>query len=501
MAQSSSASSPRLRSRLVRGSAYAFAATVIGQVFALVTSIIYARLLGREGLGIVAIYSQLASLAVTVAGLELAAPITKFVAQLRTHDRAKLQKFLSTALSVSLAATLVVSAAFFLLADALGLQLYGNSELDVMIRIAALFLVLNSLATVGTAVLQGMQAIGRLSLFGILLEAATIPTMFLCLSAFGLVGAAIGGVLVIVLAATALFGSAWRALRRDGVRLRLGFDRESARTLAAYLAPLLASTVVIRFAVLYQNSFLALSLGYGGAGLFRVALTISRIAAFVPGSVMVPLFPALSELYATAPQERTRDHLTRILRVTAYGGAPVALAVGFSAGPVIGFLYGEGYVAAAPLAFVLVLAGFVDMITAIAQSSLLSEGRTGSVLALDLVQSAVAIATISFFVPAFGLMGVGYAAVTNSLLYGSAILLLLGTRDRICLGRVTTALVPSACGFAIAGIAAAWGGAQANLWLGGAVILALIGVSWVLMEPGERQAFRGAAGELLRRGN
>ena len=207
--------SESLRGRLVKGSAYTLLATVLGQAFALVTSIVYARLLGRDNLGVFAIYAQLSSLAVAIAALGLGIPIARFVARLRAQDPDRLGRFLSTVLVVTLVTTAAVTSVLWALADAIGSGLYGSSDLSMMVRILALFLGLNSLSGVGIGILQGLQKIRRLSVVGIVLEALGIPIMFVALSWWGLLGAAFGGVLLASVASASLFGSAIRDLREE----------------------------------------------------------------------------------------------------------------------------------------------------------------------------------------------------------------------------------------------------------------------------------------------
>src|SRR2546426_11866643 len=131
-----------------------------------------------------------------------------------------------------------------------------------MIEVMATFLVLNSLSGFGAAVLQGLQEIRFLSILGIISEALTIPVMFLSLSAFGLLGAVLGGTILVVFSAVVLFGSAWRKLKKLGFLIRLSVDKLSSRTLLAYVLPLLGSAIVVRVAFLAQSSTLALDLGY-----------------------------------------------------------------------------------------------------------------------------------------------------------------------------------------------------------------------------------------------
>ncbi len=486
-----------LRRRLFVGSAYSFIATVLGQGFGLLTSIVYARLLGTYDLGILAIYAQVMSLAVAIASLGLGTPITKFVAQLRVESPAKLEKLLATIVILVLVATIAMSAGLLLVALGGGFGVYRSPELLFMIELAATFLVLNSLTTVGAAVLQGLQRIRFLSLIGIASEGLAVPVMFAFLSLFGLVGAALGGVALISVSTSVIFGSAWRAIRQEGIRIHLSFDREAARSLAAFSLPLLGSALVVKVALLFQSSFIALDLGYDDTGLFRVASTVARVIAFVPGAISIPLLPAITELYTVATPERARKSLTTILRVTMYVGFPFAATIGLLAHPIIVVLYGGGYRDATALAFMLVVAGFVDIIDAVAANALIGEGRTRALLVLDVGQSILVVAATVAFVGWFGLLGVGYAALLTAVAYAVAILVLLGRSRRIHLRQVAVPLGFAGCGFSIITVAVATANALRNYWLGAILILISFGATWAAIDRKERQLLLGLLRDVL----
>ncbi len=475
-----------LRNRLLFGSAYVFFATVIGQAIALLTSIVYARLLGSYDLGILAIYAQLASLAVTLAGLGLATPITRFVAQLRTEGPAQLERFLGTVLVVVIVASAAISSILFLFAIGGGLGPYQSPVLTVMIEITALVLCLGAVSALGFAILQGLQKIGLISIIGIFSEALTVPVMFISLSVFGLVGAAIGGTLLSSISAVFAFGMAIRHLRREGVAIRLAFDRPAAKMLAAYSLPLLASVFVVKGALFFQSSFLALNLGYSDAGLFRVASTISRVVAFVPAAIGVPLLPALTELYASATVDRAKRSLTTILRVGCCVGLPFALGLGLLSLPVIALLFGDGYRDAALLAFVLAMTAFIDIIGTIAASSLLSEGRTRTLMALDVGQAAIIVGGTIVLIGTYGLVGVGYTMLLASTVYAIAILFLLVRSDRIDLVRLLPPIGLAGGVFGVAAVTVGRANALTNYWLGALFALVAAGGSWSLMNRAER---------------
>lgn len=488
-----------VRERLVTGSFYSFAAIVAGQVFALLTSVIMARLLGAENLGLLAVYMQIASLAVGITTVGLAVPVAKFTSQLRGHEDDRLERFLSTVLATALAVSLAATIAFFIGANSIGLSLYGSGEMVLMIEIMAAFLVLNALSAFGSAVLQGLQAFRLLSMLGIFIEGLSVPVMFLFLSGFGIVGAVLAGVVVLIVGTTLTFGLAWHRLRREGIRLSVAADRASMRLFLLFTAPLLASSVVLHLAGVVQNSYLALKLGFVDVGLFKVSLTLYRVVLFVPSAMSVPLLPVASDLYAGETPSHVREKVTSILRITTFIGVPVALGIGFGAGFIIRVLYGVDFLGAAPLAFLLTIAGFAEIVNVVAMNSVLGEGRTRLLFLIDASQAAILVSGTIVLVDVFGLIGAGLAMLTNSAAYGTILLILLARGRRIIAGRVFKPIVMAAVVFVAALPAFFWTAEGVGMIVALAIVLVHAGLSWTFMAESERNVFRGILRQVIRR--
>jgi O-antigen/teichoic acid export membrane protein len=486
-----------LKERLVTGSMYSLIAIIVGKSLGMVTSVIYARLLGAEDLGVFLIYLQVAGLAVAFAGLGLGTAVTKLVAQLRVQDRTKLGESLSTVVTVTLVSSTMVAVAVFGLADALGRSVYGNGTLAVMIQIFSIFLILNVLSMVGSSILQGFQAIRRLALVGIVLEAVGVPVAVVSLLAFGLLGAVFGGVLAAFVGVALIFGSAVRLWRKERIRVRISFHRDAARDLLLYSAPLLVSTLVLRMALLFQSSYLALALGFSEAGLFKVASTLYAVVLLIPSAISVPLLPLASELYATASPRRAKASLTSLIRMTSYVGVAFALAVGLAARPLVELLFGSQFRDVAPLVFVLAIAGFMEIIGRVGSDAVLGEGRTSLLLRIDLVLALSIIVATVFFVNWFGLMGMGYTVLSTTALYSSILLAKLSADGRISLAPLAKAFLLASAGFVLAAVGVVLGNAQGNPWVGVAIVSAYIAAVLAFMDPRDRVVLTGVAGSLF----
>ena len=84
-----------LRERVISGAAYSFLAIIVSQSLAMATSVVYARLLGTQNLGILWIYVQMTDLVMAFVGLGLSVPTARFVSQFKS-DPPKLERFVST---------------------------------------------------------------------------------------------------------------------------------------------------------------------------------------------------------------------------------------------------------------------------------------------------------------------------------------------------------------------------------------------------------------------
>jgi len=361
-----------------------------------------------------------------------------------------------------------------------------------MLRLSSFVIVLNVLSSSGSAILQGFQEIRRLSALGIAIEAMSVPVIFVSLTALGLVGAAVAGVVLTVVSSCLIFGSAWRCLRHEHLKFHFEFHKESFRSLVRFTLPLLGSLLVLRLAALFQTSFLALSLGFVETGMFKVATTLYHVVLLVPSALGVPLLPAMAELYASAPADRAKRSVTTLIRLAVYAGVPVALAVGFVAKPLIAILYGTDYVGASVLVFILSIAGFADIVGIVAFNTALGEGRTGLILSVDLVQTFVIVLGTVVLVNMFGLIGIGYAVLANSIVYGATILTLLARSNRLEWRGVFSALTLAAGALSFAVFAFLWGNVQVNLWLGGVVVAIIVFAFWRRLEPHEKSIVKAA---------
>lgn len=99
---------PSLRRKLFSGTSYTLVSILSVQAISLITSVIYARVLGRETLGILAVFIQLSAAIVPLSNLGLGTVIAKLIPEYRRKNQAELEEVLSTSLVVSVVAGAIV---------------------------------------------------------------------------------------------------------------------------------------------------------------------------------------------------------------------------------------------------------------------------------------------------------------------------------------------------------------------------------------------------------
>lgn len=404
-----------LKSRLLSGTFYMLLSTLGVNAIALVTTLIYTRLLTPPQFGVLGIFLTLAATIGPFASLKMEVGAAKFSAEFGSRDPKLTEASLGAALTVTLLSGGALSVAYFLLADSIA-SFYGEPVLSPMIRISSLVLLLSAVTALTQGIIQGFQAIPRLAVLNVSAQALGIPLVFAFVSAYGLIGAAASGAVFTAVVLGLSLYTVRGILRPKGIRMHPIRDRPSVRRLLHFSAPLLLSTILIRPALLFVATAVALWLTYREYAVYRVATSLYRVVLILPAVIGVPLLPAISEAYATETMGRTRTQVTLLLRLSALIAVPVALLMGLGARLWLGILF-PGYPDAAILLFVLSFAALLDTLGAICDNTFIGSGRTWFVLRLNAAQVVALVGGTILFVPAYGVIGAAYATVLSSLTY------------------------------------------------------------------------------------
>lgn len=399
-----------LKARLFRGAAYSLAGLLTTKAILVVNSIIMARLLGRESLGIYSIYVNLTSVVALFATLGVSSAVVKYVAEFDKKDPRKLQDIISISAAVVSVSSVLVAFVYIISSHSIAVNVYGNAALETLILIGSIGLVLGSIVSPFVSMVQGFQQIKDLNLRRILAALVSVPVTLLSIYFFGLNGAVMAGVFNSIVLAVVFWGIIRRLMTDRGVRLRIPRDRNLTKSVLNYAFPAFGSALMVVPAILVVTSMLVSVQGWEEMGLFRVAQGLAGYLLFVPSAIGIAFIPMLAETHASSP-ERISSMVARVFRMTLFITLPVALVLALFSKSIIPILYGSEYSGAWQALLLMSLATFLLSAGAVIGQLLAGIGKMWQGLGLNAIWMVVLISSSYLLISDFGVTGLALAFV------------------------------------------------------------------------------------------
>jgi O-antigen/teichoic acid export membrane protein len=155
-------SSP-IATRLVHGSLWSVAGSLLSRVLALAAALLVARMLGKASYGQLGIIQSTIGMFGTFAGFGMGTMATKFVAELRSKDPARAGRIIALSSAVSWITGILMGATLFLLAPWLTRSSLAAPELSPYLQLSGLLLLLNAVNGAQTGVLSGFEAFRKIA--------------------------------------------------------------------------------------------------------------------------------------------------------------------------------------------------------------------------------------------------------------------------------------------------------------------------------------------------
>ncbi|MCS6317891.1 MAG: oligosaccharide flippase family protein [Nitrospira sp.] len=144
--------------RLLHGSIWSLAGSVVSRILALAAALLVARILGKATYGELDIVQSTIGMFGTLAGFGMGTTAAKFVAEFRHTDPAKAGRIIVLSNIVSWGMGLTLGVALFSFAPWLARHSLAAPELSPYIQLSALLLVLNAINGAQTGVLSGFES-------------------------------------------------------------------------------------------------------------------------------------------------------------------------------------------------------------------------------------------------------------------------------------------------------------------------------------------------------
>lgn len=275
--------SGNLASRFRKGVIWNIAAALLAQGANFLTTIIIANLVGRELFGQ---YGLIQNTLLTLAGMaQIATGITatKYVAELREHDRQRAGRILGLCSAVTFTTGIVACGIIFGTSGLIAANMLHSPALAVELRMTAVVAVFAVINGYQTGALAGLEQYRVLAFGNGLQGAVQLVLSFLLARSYGLTGA--------LLALIGTYSARWaifhilvrRAAAREGIHVQYRNLRQEMSVLHGFALPAALSGLISPVAIWGADVLLVRQTGsYSQLALFNAAFNLKSVIMFLP---------------------------------------------------------------------------------------------------------------------------------------------------------------------------------------------------------------------------
>lgn len=404
--------------RLARGAFWSFIGGAGSRAFTLATTIIIARLLGREGYGEIGMVQSTLGTFGILAGFGLGSTATKYIAEYRSRNPEKAGRILNLTIAVSLISGGMIMLGFLAVSPWLAAQTLNRPALTPLLRAGALLLFISTLEGVQSAALSGFEsfrAITKINIWqGLAAPAITIP----CVIFYGVQGAIAAFTLNAALGLILSSVSLKRACEANKIPCRYTNSVwEEAPIIWKFAVPGMMSSLFFIPATWITNIILANQPdGYAELGLFNAAHQWRMVIIFLPAVLMSAMLPVLAETHGRENRSDFRKTLTLNLRATWVVSLPLTVVV-VIAGKHLAALFGKQFLGSAPIISVLMISCFLYVVNTTIGFALVGSGRMWIGTMMNFVWALMLVMSSLILVPHLGGLGMAYAYLLSYLLH------------------------------------------------------------------------------------
>lgn len=399
---------------IVRAGAWSALGTGARLVAALVLVKLVAWLAGPAGVGRLGQFMSLMSLLAVLAGGGISAGIVKYVAEYR-HDPERLSRLLASALGYAMVASCSMACAALLFAQPLARWLLGDPGYASLIRVLAVAQLGIALVNYVLAIINGFMDVRRLALVQVVGSVLSVA-LALCLARwFGVYGALLAVVLGQLFWLLIGLPAWWRSPYFQRGMLRIRFDPEMTRRLAAFSLMSLSSALLPPLVNIAVRDHLAGAFGWEQVGYWQAVTRVSdAYLLFFTTAINIYYLPKLA---STKDRAALAAELQAAARILLPAVVVCALLVYLMRGWVTWLLFSTSFAPANDL-YAAQLAGDVVKIAAFILSYLmLAKAMTRLFVISECVFALSYLVLVYVCTARFGLAGAMFGFALNYVAY------------------------------------------------------------------------------------
>ena len=402
------------RDRLASAVFWSVIAQGLSNTAGLVTGVVLAHLMGREGYGEVGVIVGTYALFTQIGTLSLGATATRYSAQLRIGDPESTGRFLGGILLLSSLASTFLAIILVLFAPQLAVTL-NRPGLVGALRLSGVVMFLQGIDSIQMGILSGFEAFRTLARVMLVRAFVNLATSALGAYLHGLVGVVEAMILTNIVTVTFHRKALNAILARTGVSITYALDAAILKPLWEFSFPAFLSGTLTMLSAWGLNALLVNQPdGYSQMGLFNAANQWRALGIFTPAVFGPAVLSIQSSLYASRNRASYHRSVTGNLFVQSAVAAVVALLLAVLA-PYLMRLYGSQFHDAASVLVLLALGWFVLTPNSILWIAAISRQYVW----WGLLFNAIGIAFLFFFASLF--VGSGARGIALALVYAGLI--------------------------------------------------------------------------------
>ncbi len=398
--------------RVARGATYIFIQGLANSLLGVIYFIILARFVRAEEMGVFALLIFVLSLPTVFGTLALNTAAVKYIPQyIAQKNNDKARSIVARLLQISVVSSAAVVVLILVPAEWLSVLLFSTVDYAPLLRIVGLASAFNLLYTFAAGFLQALQRLRDMAILAFMYTVVQYA-LAICLLYLGwrLYAVAYGWLIGLAFASIA----GWIITARN---LGLLGRPHEIRPLLEYSLPLYIAGGIGFFVGWVDQLILVayMSLLYGAIeaqtilGVYYVAIRASAVPSLFASSIIVALFPKLSELYTLRGSESLKDAFRISARYAVLIGFPLIVGLATLARPAIILFAGWEYIGAVEPLVIICLGALVSTLGVAVGPILLTLGRTAVLSMLSTISVLLSLGMSYFALAYLSLETVGTA--------------------------------------------------------------------------------------------
>ncbi len=332
------------------------------QGLGVISSVIIARVVGREAFGQYGVILSSVAMLGAFAGMGMGITVTKHVSEYRSSDPARAGRFIGISMLIGTLSSLLFMAILITSAPFISNFMFNEPSLEWLIRIGAPLLLLNQLANIQLASLAGLEAFQTQSFVQLLTSVARVVMIAPGAIIGGVTGAIIALILATIVQNVALELAVRRASKSQGINISYsGIWLERQILLGFSLPSLIASISIGPPRWLCEVLLVRQPDGLGQMAILSVGNQWRNAVSFLPQQMLSVTLPVLSSLYSKGDLNRYYKTFFGGLGAIATISLLIVLVITYVSKEIM-LIYGESFASGASTLSFLCIAGVLHMI-------------------------------------------------------------------------------------------------------------------------------------------